>query len=546
MMNTMAIFRMTNVDTINKEEGTMWLTVPKKALLMTFAVAALFGLLAVGCGDSDDGITQADVDVVKAQLDTKTSELSAKQAEVTGLQGQLASIPPPTNIVQSGQLVPAPAGSPATGWATDESIRGGLTLVAQYDSSGPDAWDASAHPLAYFSSESSYNPNPAIEDLPNFAGFHIVDGYSKEVIASALFNYEGEITRGPHGVDVSPDGKWAYVGFSETPADGRRISYVAIVNARTLKMDKLLKQDSYFEGGMRSQALHHVQSFKDFEGNDRVILQWGFGANGGPHHILDPKNDNQVVKAITYDDVKPMGHPFTTPSPDGKYVYVSMGANWIRSAHSPTAGIAKLDLETGEVDVIEGVGWHPIGITHTADGKWTYVVDGHSSHVYKIDNETNEVVGETSAGVAGPYGIALNWDETEIWLVGKGEGSHNRGGVLGLIDATTFRPSRAMNQPITLGGSASSIDHAILHPDPAVNELWVSNMNGWETIVVSLDTYEVTDYIATPNGGDTHSGAFVRYDANWNGELLIDMGGPKAASVWAEVRTRVAAAAAAR
>ena len=189
------------------------------------------------------------------------------------------------------------------------------------------------------------------------------------------------------------------------------------------------------------------------------------------------------------------------------------------------------------------MGHHPIGITHTADGKYTYVVEGHASYVYKIDNETNEVVGQTSAGVAGPYGIALNWDETEIWTIGKGEGSHNMGGTIGLIDARTFRPSRAYKQPFTLGGSAQSIDHGILHPDPEVNELWISNMKGWETIVFDLDTKETKGYIATPNGGDTHSGAFIRYSADWSGEVLMDQGGPKSDSIWAIKKTKVAEAA---
>ncbi len=532
----------------------MWSVNPKRLLLIG---AALAMMLAMACGSdeaADTGISQADLDAVEAQLSLATddlaaarADLSAEQAKSAGLESQLINVAP-VQVVQPGELVAPVAGAAPTGWATEESIRGGLHLMAEFDSSGPDAWDVAAHPLVYFTSESSSNPNQD-PDADYFAGFHVIDAYSKEVIASGLYQFEGNLSRGPHGVDVSPDGKWAYVGFSETPEEGGRsdrISYVAIVNARTLKLDKILKQHSYFEGGMRSQALHHIQSWVDFEGNDRVILQWGFGANGGPHHILDPNDDNRVVKSITYDDVKPMGHPFTTPDPTGQYVYISMGANWIRSNHSPAAAIAKLDLETGEHEVIEGVGHHPIGITHTHDGKWTYVVDGHGSHVYKIDNETNEVVAQASAGVAGPYGIALNWDETEIWLVGKGEGSHNRGGVLGLIDATTFRPSRAINQPVTLGGSASSIDHAILHPDPDVNELWVSNMNGWETIVLSLDTYTVTDYIATPNGGDTHSGAFVRYASDWSGELLVDMGGPKAASIWAEKKARAEAAALAR
>ncbi len=451
-------------------------------------------------------------------------------------------------IVQAGQLQPAAAGAQPSGWETAESIRGGLHLVATYDSSGPDAWDVAAHPLVYFTSESSYNNNTQLkasldEGADNFAGFHIIDAYTKEVIAFGLYEFEGNISRGPHGVTTSPDGKWAYVGFSETKEGGKRVSYVAVINVRTMKMDKVLKQESYFEGGIRSQALHHVQSFVDWEGNDRVILMWGFGANGGPHFILDPNDDNRVWKAITYDDIKPIGHPFVTPDPTGQYLYISMGANWIRSNHSPAAAIAKLDLATGKHVVIEGVGHHPIGITHTADGRWTYVVDGHGSYVYKIDNETNEVVGSTSAGVAGPYGIALNWDETEIWVVGKGEGSHNMGGVLGLIDARTFRPSRAYKQPFALGGSAQSIDHAILHPDPEVNELWISNMKGWETIVFDLDTKEATGYIPTPNGGDTHSGAFVRYNPDWSGEVLTDQGGPKSDAIWNLVKSKVAEAA---
>jgi hypothetical protein len=427
------------------------------------------------------------------------------------------------------------------GWTTPEALRGGLHLVDTFDSSGPDAWDVEAYPLVYFTSESHYTHNPDLDAPEGFAGFHVIDAYGKEVIASVHFNMGERYTRGPHGVGVSPDGKWAYVGWSETPAGEREISYVAIVNTRTLKMDTLLMQESYYQGQMRRQRLHHVQSWTDVDGNDRVILQWGFGADGGPHQILDPNDGNRVVKSITYDDVHPQGHPFTTPSPDGKTVYVSMGSPEIRSAHSWQAGIAKVNLDTGAVRVIPEVGHHPIGITHTMDGRFTYVIEGHASYVIKIDNETNTVVGSTSAGVAGPYGLALNWDESLLFTIGKGEGSHNRGGVVGIVDTRLFSPLRSIDQPITLGGSASSIDHAILHPDPAVNEMWISNMAGWETIVLNLDTLRVTDYIATPNGGDTHSGAFVRYAPDWTGELLADMGGPKGHEMMETVRQNAAA-----
>lgn len=469
-----------------------------------------------------------------------------------------AQTSPAANIVvQPGELQPAPAGAQAeSDWDTAESIRGGLRLLATYDSSGPDAWDVAAHPLVYMSSEGTEDANPAYdENAPYFVGFHIIDAYSKEVVASFILEkgiMGGDNNRFPHGFDVSPDGKWGYFGWGERTPDGEDIFPVGIVNMRTLKLDKVVVMDRTTGWGTTgrsaafgtdSKPLHHVQSFWDWEGNQRVILQFGFGNRGGPHYILDPSDDNRVWKSITYDDVHPMGHPFTTPSPDGRYIYISMENDLNEESASPASGIAKLDLETGEVIVIEHVGNHPIGITHTADGRYTYVNDAQNSKVYKIDDETDEVIGSTSAGVAGPYGIALNWDESELYIVGKGEGSHNSGGHLGMVDTKTFVQSHALHRmPIDLGGSASSVDHAILHPDPDVNELWVSNMNGWETIVVDLNTHEPIAWIPTPNGGNTHSGCFVKYNADWTGELQSDMGGPKSKEMWATVSAKVAEA----
>jgi mono/diheme cytochrome c family protein len=66
-------------------------------------------------------------------------------------------------------------------------------------------------------------------------------------------------------------------------------------------------------------------------------------------------------------------------------------------------------------------------------------------------------------------------------------------------------------------------------------------MYGWETIVLNLDTHTVTDYIPTPNGGDTHSGGFVRYGPDGSGELMVDMAGPKA-SMSEIISQRVASA----
>lgn len=500
----------------------MWRQIMKKPLLLASGLLVLIGLAAVACAG---GVSQKEYDAVAA-------EAKAKAQEVAQLQKQLSSTAP-TNVVQAGQLQPAPAGTAPTGWDTAESIRGQLRVVATYDSSGPAAWDPVAHPMVYMTSE-GMGYGHRLSKTNKLPGLQVIDAYTKKVVTSARFDLGNEVLSQPHGLGISPDGKWLYLGFSDRVAATKESrNLILIVNARTLKLDMVLRHPT--------QRLHHLMSFKDWLGRDRVVLDLGFGATGGPHFVLDPNDNSKVVRAITYDDVRPMGHPYTAPDPTGKFLYVSMGADWIREAESKSAGVAKVNLETGAVTVIEGVGNHPIGIAHTADGKYTYVNDGTNSLVFKIDNATNKVVGHTSAGVAGPYGLRLNWDETKLYTIGKGEGSHNTGGVVGVIDTKTFSPTREFNQPIQTGGSI--IDHGILHPDPAVNELWISSAGTWETIVLDLNTREVKARIPSPNGGDTHSGGFVRYNPDFIGELLADLGGPQKA-MFAVMKANAAKAAA--
>jgi DNA-binding beta-propeller fold protein YncE/mono/diheme cytochrome c family protein len=462
------------------------------------------------------------------------ADVKTLEADNAALQQQLASMTP-TVVVQAGQQAPPPPGAKPTGWDTTESIRGRVKLLATYDSSGPDAWDAKTHPLVYFTSEGvGSNPKGGTRK----SGVQVIDAYAKKVIASALFDLGEEVVENPHGVGISPDGRWLYIGQMHRVAATKQVrSVLLVISARTLKLDKLLE-------GPRADWFHHMTGFKDWQGRDRVIVAYGRNAGGGPLYLLDPHDNNRVVRTITIEDVGyRIGHPYPTVDPTGRFMYISVHAPpWQAQLHN-TGGIAKLNLETGAVAIIPFVGDNPIGMAHTADGKYTYVNDAHSSYVYRIDNATNRVVDDTSAGVVGPYGLVLDWDQRYLYPIGKGEGSHNNGSVVGIVDARTFTTPRnfRQNMPIYLGGSASSIDHGILHPDPKVNELWISNMRGWETIVLDLNTLEVEAYIPTPNGGDTHSGGFVRYTGDWKGELLADMGGPKSEMV-ATMRQRLATA----
>ena len=458
------------------------------------------------------------------------SDLRSLAADKAALQRQLAGMTP-TRMVQAGQLAAPPPNAPPSGWDTAESLRGRLQLLATYDSSGPDAWDVKTSPLVYFTSE-------GVERSPLRSGVQVIDAYTKKVIASALFDLGEEVTENPHGVGISPDGRWLYIGqMQRLKATGRGRTVLMIINARTLKLHMTLD-------GPRVDWFHHISAFTDWQGRDRILVAFGRNAGGGPHYLLDPNDNNRVVRTISIEDIGyKIGHPYPTVDPTGRFVYVSVFAPPWRTQLHNTAGVAKLNLETGAVTIVPFVGDNPIGMAHTSDGRFTYVNDAHSSHIYKIDNRSNTVVDDTSAGVAGPYGLALNWDESRLYPIGKGEGTHNNGSVVGLVETEGFMSPRNFihNMPIYLGGSASSVDHGILHPDPKLNELWISNMNGWETIVLNLDSHKVSAFIPTPNGGDTHSGGFARYTADWKGELLTDMGGPKAA-VRALMRERVAAA----
>ncbi len=156
---------------------------------LLFAVAA--------CTGGTDGVPQEDYDAVQADLEQAEADLAAAQTQVVS--GGTTS----QQVVQLGELAAPiePVAIGADGWTNEESVRGGLHLIAELDSSGEDAWNIEEHPRVYFTSESYQTNNyprgdegqAKLDDLGlgNFIGWHVVDAYSKEVIASALYEYNG-------------------------------------------------------------------------------------------------------------------------------------------------------------------------------------------------------------------------------------------------------------------------------------------------------------------------------------------------------------------
>ena len=126
-----------------------------------------------------------------------------------------------------------------------------------------------------------------------------------------------------------------------TRLDGRGVHLLAYLPDPTYPplvalLDKVLE-------GPRADWFHHITAFKDWQGRDRVLVAFGRNPGGGPHYLLDPNDNNRVVRAITIEDVGyRIGHPYPTVDPTGRFLYVSVFAPPWRAQLHNTGGIAKM------------------------------------------------------------------------------------------------------------------------------------------------------------------------------------------------------------
>ncbi|MBI3014594.1 MAG: SMP-30/gluconolactonase/LRE family protein [Candidatus Tectomicrobia bacterium] len=480
-----------------------------KKLLARWVLLGIVSLLAAAAGAisfQPQGEAAQAVGRAKKGSDAQLqAQLQEKERIIAQLQQQLKSMAP-SIVIQAGQLQAAPQGAPPSGWDTETSLKANVRLIATYDSSGPNAWDPAKHPLVFITSEGKGYAGTYSKTY-KLAGLQIIDANTKEVVTSASYDLGFKKMMTPHGLGISPDGKWLYVptGDGDQPwTVEQQGGTLLIVNARTLKLDKVLSTPV---------GPHHVNAFRDWKGRDRVLVE-----ADQTRILLDPNDDHRIV--MTFGTLNFNALPYQSDvDPSGRYIYSGLILGGRSVADKLAGAVGKLDLASGRVKIIPGVGMYPNGFAFTSDGKYTYVSDSSGSRIYKIDNSTDTVVGSTQSGVPGPYNIALNWDETELWVIGKGEMSFNLGGSLGLVNTKTFTTVREF----PIGGQ--TIDHNTLHPDVSANEMWITSSGTLETIVFDLGKRQVKARIPSANGGDTHSGGFVRYNPDFTGELLADQGG---------------------
>jgi hypothetical protein len=474
--------------------------------------AALLALAGCGGGSSDTqtGVSSTKVDTVKVAAGVV---VNAVQANL----GTLAATP----------------GTATDAWSTPAGQLIGVTLLAQYDSSGADAWDASKHPLVYMTSEGGgYSGTIAATDHPTSEiglptqvanGLAIIDANSYEPVATAAYKATGVTTYGePHGLGVSADGKWIYVQGTHPSSDLSGNGVLLIINARTLKVDKMIRS-----------RVHHARNIYSATLKKNLVLIDGWGT----FFALDPSDDNKVVGSVNPANLVGSGY-LAFGDPSGQYLFIATRTGWGDSGGVAVISMADWLLKT-RVTTFDS---SPIWVSFTSDGKTAYVSGGHESMVSKIDmsdlaNPANwSMTGITQAGTAGPYGITNNWKDNMVFAVGKGEGTHNLGNTLGVV-STTATAYRSLGE---LAYGCVRGDHAIVHPDPAKNELWVSCNSSFNNVVVDMgdgttfNSVKVKKVIANPNGGSSHNGSFVKYTVSgstWAGELLSDTNGMQGSAI---------------
>ena len=403
-------------------------------------------------------------------------------------------------------------------------------VLSQYESRIVRTWDPGEPQFEPQPGKTYFYQNVGTASSPTvlFDGYRplkgnqlvVGDAETLEVIAS--YEMPENLRASVHTTVMSPDGKYAYMtGPREPGPDG---SPMPLGSWTILKIDAITLQPvAQIAVGAR---LHHGQVFGDL-----VMFDW-FQRDPDQRmgvSFYDPRTDT-VVGGI--QDVEMGGYFYNVwTDRDYEYIYAMMepagyapgrntgmeGVRLMYSGHLLAMRpfwIAKIDPRTWEVIAEFPLpGYRPNWAVVDASKEYIYPVMTNSTAA-KMDLATGEVIWTSGTGIA-PYGGSLNADETELWIADKGEGAHQMGRTVTVIDIAAGRVSN------TLYG-AYKTDHVLLAPNG--REMWGSSNGEGRLYVYDAERKELIKKIDMPGNGDAHGLVWVHYDEDGNSRVVRDQG----------------------
>ena len=438
-----------------------------------------------------------------------------------------------------------------TGWGNAWTSEFILSLAAEFTNSsqGPAAWDAAAHPDVYITTNTIGGGD--FSATASGTGLCIIDAITQQVVVCRQYSVAG-ITNyfGAMGSAVSMDGRYIYLPtMNEGYTNAAQSGMTFVIDARTL----LVHQIIYSEG-----APHHCAAFRLYNGTDVVDCYTDGTSGGAPRTandttpvltafwIMNPTKDNEVIGGVSTATLQ-APYYLAFAGPDGQHLFMG--------TRTQTTGFGTINLNsfssTGEIMVVDMSTWQPVKYyasmgsdvvwcSITADGHYTYCDDATSDTIMKIDNVQQLEVGALRAGTYAPYGMVLNYNQTELIVTGKGEAGGQFGKTYGVVNLASMTPVAQ----VTLPTPVQDIDHVLLNPFN-VQQVWGSSNSGGGATGqlafaapglnvgpfgdISFNTVTNTFGSEIVHSGSSHNGAFVSYtvnpDGTWTGQMQSDHNG---------------------
>jgi YVTN family beta-propeller protein len=406
-----------------------------------------------------------------------------------------------------------------SGWQFLVPLVAGIGLVASLWTGVALGDDSKKRaPLAYVTERDSVIEDSVEGPVSVKGSVSVIDTTTNQMVATV------EVGPGPHGMDLTPDGKRGYVvnfgTFNLTTGNPESLDNTVSVIKTGIRtghnhddVDDSPKVIDTVEVGDGPLAVAVTPNGKyayvtNFGTDNPDLIAQGF-AKGNTISVIRTW-DNKVVDTIEVDGTLPAGIAIT---PNGKRAYVP-------NRGSDAVSVIKIKYRRGKVinkviDTVK-VGHKPANVVITPDGKYAYVTNfglppdppdfpfpGNTVSV--IDTATNAVIKTIEVGF-GPLGLAVTPKGDKVYVVnvvGVVDPQGNPTATVSVIDTEKVIDDTEKNEVVatipvqsvpSLGPRAVAIT-----PDGAHAYVTNFGLNTVEVIDTATDT--IVNPVSTPGSG---------------------------------------------